>query len=317
MITKCTHCNTQYKAHDDWKGRKTKCSKCGQSFIIEQFDAESKHPIRKSSVGEKEFRICAQCGREIGHSEQACFVDDNNICPECDKKLRIDFGSQSERLDEGELFSSLTMSPSEQDDKLIEKDIDEILGMNNQKEPKEITNKETLVTKEIISCKCMKCKKEFEAPKEMVGFPEICPHCKETTLVTNKILEAKLKRMTKQIEEFKKWSDALWCIAIISVIVMSAGAKSLPAEVTLLVALIGATAGVCMMFIAVKQRPLGRKWGLGLGTYGKKRQDRTNETVLELRASGKSVMLCGECVGTGGDIFATCKKCAGRGYIES
>ena len=75
--TQCPNCHVKFKVAEEHKGRKVKCPKCSQPFIITPFDAEV--PVE----------VCSNCGRKIGKLEQACILQGERVCSECDQKARI------------------------------------------------------------------------------------------------------------------------------------------------------------------------------------------------------------------------------------
>lgn len=76
MKTQCPHCYAKFNSRDEHKGKKVKCPKCNQAFVI--------GPLAKVTRAES----CSRCGREIGEFEQAHVFDGKIICAECNQKLR-------------------------------------------------------------------------------------------------------------------------------------------------------------------------------------------------------------------------------------
>ena len=76
MKTQCPHCQTKFNAPDKHKGKKVKCPKCGQLFVIALFS---------EAAGAE---VCTNCGRAIGKLEQPCVFKDEIVFSECDQKLR-------------------------------------------------------------------------------------------------------------------------------------------------------------------------------------------------------------------------------------
>lgn len=88
MITKCPHCNTKFKAHDDLKGRKTKCPKCERLFTIVEFSSARKVGAGQNDIPLNGLEICTSCKRTIGRLEKAYVFNDEIVCRECNEKLR-------------------------------------------------------------------------------------------------------------------------------------------------------------------------------------------------------------------------------------
>lgn len=99
MITKCPHCNTKFKVRDEYKGRKTKCSKCEQSFTIGEFIAKPAPSNRETNGDKKKVKVCAKCGKRIGKLEKSYPFKGVVICEGCQQKPSVHSGcSQIERL---------------------------------------------------------------------------------------------------------------------------------------------------------------------------------------------------------------------------
>jgi len=76
MKTQCPHCNAKFTAPDGSVGKKVKCPRCGQLFVI-------------AILAEiPRMETCTKCGRPIGQSEQACVFNGGIVCQECDESLR-------------------------------------------------------------------------------------------------------------------------------------------------------------------------------------------------------------------------------------
>ena len=76
MKTRCPHCRTKFNTPDEHEGKKIKCTKCGQPFVIAPF---AEGPA---------VEVCTSCGRQIGELEQACVWHGVIVCKQCDQKLR-------------------------------------------------------------------------------------------------------------------------------------------------------------------------------------------------------------------------------------
>lgn len=88
MITKCPHCNTKFKVRDEYKGKKTKCTKCSQPFTIAEFTAKPSPSTGETDVDKKKVEVCAKCGKTIGKLEKSYPFKGVVVCAECDGKLR-------------------------------------------------------------------------------------------------------------------------------------------------------------------------------------------------------------------------------------
>lgn len=75
MKTQCPHCQAKFKSPDEHKGKKVKCPKCKQPFVITQF-------VETTSV-----QLCARCNKRIQKPEQARVWHGVLVCSECDQKL--------------------------------------------------------------------------------------------------------------------------------------------------------------------------------------------------------------------------------------
>jgi predicted Zn finger-like uncharacterized protein len=72
----CPHCQARFKVPHEHKGKKTKCPKCTQPFVIARF-------VESTAV-----EGCTSCGRKIGKAEQAYVSDGRVVCKQCDETLR-------------------------------------------------------------------------------------------------------------------------------------------------------------------------------------------------------------------------------------
>ena len=99
MITKCPHCNAKFKVREEYKGRKTKCSKCQQPFVIGESITESKGPAPKKETVQDTPKLCARCGRMIGQLESCYPFKGVVACTECYNKLRPMLMAESQASD--------------------------------------------------------------------------------------------------------------------------------------------------------------------------------------------------------------------------
>lgn len=103
MITKCPHCNTKFKVRDEYKSRKTKCSKCEQSFIIAGFIRDVASPIPNSDLGKEGPKTCNSCWTTIGNLEKGYSWNNLVLCAECYEDFRkeaaLSRSSQSRQSD--------------------------------------------------------------------------------------------------------------------------------------------------------------------------------------------------------------------------
>lgn len=89
MKTSCPHCQGKFRAPDKYQGKKVKCPKCSQLFIITPIVVPSAETQNKSTGSTKiKDEICINCKRTIGPLEQAYVFEGMVICEECDAKLR-------------------------------------------------------------------------------------------------------------------------------------------------------------------------------------------------------------------------------------
>jgi len=77
--TQCPHCKARFKIGEEHIGKKAKCSKCRESFLVVQF-------IRGKAVGE-----CLSCGRQIPSDEEKDTVGGRIFCRECSDTVRDAF----------------------------------------------------------------------------------------------------------------------------------------------------------------------------------------------------------------------------------
>jgi predicted Zn finger-like uncharacterized protein len=83
VITKCPHCNAKFKVRDEYKGRKTKCSKCKQLFTIDEFIAKPVPSTRVKCIPKKK---CIVCGESFSDDEILQTINNNFICKRCFKE---------------------------------------------------------------------------------------------------------------------------------------------------------------------------------------------------------------------------------------
>jgi predicted Zn finger-like uncharacterized protein len=76
MRTQCPHCKAKFSTPQESEGKKIKCPKCSELFVIEKL-------IETSCV-----EVCTHCGNVIGRLEQACVFEGDIVCTKCDNKLR-------------------------------------------------------------------------------------------------------------------------------------------------------------------------------------------------------------------------------------
>lgn len=69
MKVQCPNCQAKFNAPDEHKGKKAKCPKCNQLFVLAALD------------------VCVRCGQVIGKAEKAYVVDSGLVCAVCDQKL--------------------------------------------------------------------------------------------------------------------------------------------------------------------------------------------------------------------------------------
>jgi len=79
MKTQCLHCHTKFKVADEHKGKKAKCPKCGNPFVLTPL-------VEEPSV----VKLCTNCGATIPKLDQASLFEGNLVCSKCDEKLRRD-----------------------------------------------------------------------------------------------------------------------------------------------------------------------------------------------------------------------------------
>jgi DNA-directed RNA polymerase subunit RPC12/RpoP len=128
-------------------------------------------------MGSSDIEICSNCKREIPRLEKACIFDGEIVCAECDKKLRIESGLEAADLTESDFGPLQIGSKSELGENAEDKDIYEILGLDDtelqapkQKQEKPSGDSELF--------KCRVCRKEF--PGEEILHPKgdfVCKGC--------------------------------------------------------------------------------------------------------------------------------------------
>ena len=88
MKIQCPHCKIKLKACDESLGKKAKCPKCGQPFVIESFvETPAEAHTKSTEDAKKEDEICSNCGAIIGSQEQAYVYKDNITCKLCYEKF--------------------------------------------------------------------------------------------------------------------------------------------------------------------------------------------------------------------------------------
>lgn len=119
MKTQCPNCKTKFKAPDEHKGKKVKCPKCNEVFVIVPF-------IEKLLV-----EVCSSCGREISRFEQIFVFDGEILCAECDRKLRSGSALKSVGLSKLKKPSSSVQVTSDIDKDVVDKGITKVSGLED------------------------------------------------------------------------------------------------------------------------------------------------------------------------------------------
>lgn len=76
MKTQCPHCHTKFNAPDEHEGKKAKCPKCKQPFVIAPFQEAPTE------------QVCTSCRRKIGEADKIYVVDGQILCGACHRKLQ-------------------------------------------------------------------------------------------------------------------------------------------------------------------------------------------------------------------------------------
>ena len=74
--------------------------------------------------------VCSQCGRKFYSHDQACIIDGNIVCPECDRKLRSGSELLQSDLTKSDLSSDRIELTSEERENITEDVVSEILGLD-------------------------------------------------------------------------------------------------------------------------------------------------------------------------------------------
>lgn len=86
MKTKCPHCDAELKAPDEYEGKKIKCPKCKQAFVIAEFVDKSAR-TKEAETHRNVIETCANCNRSIGKLETAYVFKGNVVCEQCNELL--------------------------------------------------------------------------------------------------------------------------------------------------------------------------------------------------------------------------------------
>lgn len=175
-ITVSCKCGKSYQVKDQFAGHETNCPYCGKPLKIPSREKAEEIPTVPTSItappspneqetvqptvsekiqpevpsapkqqqakfaGSEDKEICANCGRQIPPSEQACVFNGKIVCAECDEKLR------SDSKPEASLESNLPRSPVH--------DLDDMDIMTRESIQKRISRKyKALSHEDSIICK--------------------------------------------------------------------------------------------------------------------------------------------------------------------
>lgn len=166
----------------------------------------------------------------------------------------------------------------------------------------------------MVSFACVNCGAELQARESLIGNPEVCPHCKSVTMVTDIDLSIKLVKKRSILENLKpinKGLSRLFIVLIALYAILNAKGIAPP--------IVGVLIGSLILGIAafgVKLERIERNWLFKVSEKLEQKRHEVCETILELRNSGKDVRLCTRCIGAGKYFRMRCKKCLGHGYLE-
>lgn len=111
MKTQCPHCKAGFEVPESYVGKRAKCAKCQQAFLVSWCASPTNNPqvspvtsgingdyskrerahtsSNGASTTNPKLEVCTNCGAKIGMLEQAHLYQGNVVCSECNQKLNI------------------------------------------------------------------------------------------------------------------------------------------------------------------------------------------------------------------------------------